>query len=755
MTAGILSMTMLMLNISEGNIVAKSYQEYSNTTKSEIKQRENDGETVLAENNDLGGMQDTFGILKITSPNQEIIELLKSIMCDYIKGNGKPGRNPNKKPKETEKPVVSVQPVGTVEPTVTVEPKVTVEPTAAVEPTVTVEPTATVESTITSDVPYDPMHIRVDTMEDLLAYNEKLDTGAIIETLGYFEKGDGGGAKYEIANKGNGKKFSTCTTAVGQHANLVVENEYINMKQLGAGACEQITYNTSDIVYNDDAARINEAIELVKDGKNGVIYFPEGEYRCASKIKVNGSNYTIKGDGNKSILYTDNGYRTADEHFFTIVSANNITLDGIRVEARETWKVAYYRQCSILYASDIQILNCEFSVKENVIAYDGNADKQYTNVTLYTGWHNITVDNCLLEQMGCVERGACIGIIDMWSEGCSNVSVTNCIMKQNGHDEMLGIFTKTGENAAIRDVYIANNQMYTCSAENVSNKTMAITIAYDDSKVIDNVVFKDNYVKAEIPSNLMTFGKISNCVIEDNEFDVVSTKGNTGVLFDTRTGVTVKNNNIRVRSENNAKLGQVFKRYGEFIENKVDCDCYVYSFMYQGGTARDNSILLKKGCHSIAIDPKEFSGNEVTVEENMNNIAHYENLGSDSLISDNVIHYLYDDSEVYSEENIGFKGYAVYAGFHANMNNFTVTFTKNTVHAPNVVKSNKGMLCYGLDDETPQKFIIKDNKVEAYKWIRNLYGQSLEGVTYEGNVDMKGRTYSIEDLLVMYFTSVK
>ena len=77
-----------------------------------------------------------------------------------------------------------------------------------------------------------------------------------------------------------------------------------------------------------------------------------------------------------------------------------------------------------------------------------------------------------------------------------------------------------GTTAAIQDVRIAGNKMYTASASNVSSKTMAITFAYDDSKAIDNLVFEDNYVEAKLPSNFMTFGELTNCIVRNNEFNV-------------------------------------------------------------------------------------------------------------------------------------------------------------------------------------------------------------------------------------------
>lgn len=589
----------------------------------------------------------------------------------------------------------------------------------------------------------------VENVSDIEKLNKVYESGTVIRTLGFYKKGDGGAATYEIANRSNEADYANFVTKTGQHVNYVVENNTINMKQLGAGVCEENNNGTVTKTDNDDAKRLNVAIELIDDYENGTIYFPAGEYRCASKVYIGGDNYTIKGSGNKSILYTDNGYQ-GDEHFLTVLG-DSITLDGFRVEARETKWVPYYRQCSVMFASNINILNCEFSVQENVISYNKSRDRQYTNITLYTGWHNVTIDNCVMEQMGCVERGACLGIIDMWSNGCSGASVTNCTMRQNAHDEMIGIFTKTGANASISDIYIANNKMYTASASNVSKKTMAITMAYDESKQISNIRFVNNYVKAEVPSNFMTFGSLADCVIKDNVFDIVHTGSSYGgVMFDARTGVTVENNKINISSDvKNGGIMQIFKRDGVFKNNDVNCECYVYAGSYMGGKLIGNNIKLEKGCHAVAITPEEFKENNVTVTGKVDNFIHYDGLEYDSIISGNEFDYDYDDSkdEIYPSNGGSF----IYAGFHAGINGHTVTVTSNKIQTSNQVTSkNKSLLCYGVGNTEPQTFRFKDNQVGLYRWVRSLYGQNMEKVTLENNYDKAGNSITKDEYTVFF-----
>lgn len=581
--------------------------------------------------------------------------------------------------------------------------------------------------------------ITVDTLQDLKNLQEVYPAGAKIYTKGYYEAGDGGAATYEVAYRSSGGYFSSLTTKTGQHVNFVIENKTINLLQFGAGRCKAMIDNVTDLTDNDDAARLNEAIGLIDKYDDGVIEIPEGELRCASKVYIGGDHYKIVGKGKTSILYTDNGYQ-GDEHFLTVVG-KDITLDNFRVEARETKWVPYYRQCSVMFASDIQILNCEFSVKKNVIAFNGNTDRQYTNITLYTDWHNVKIDNCFMEQMGCVERGACLGLLDIWSNGCTNAKVTNCTMIQNAHDEMLGIFTASNKDSAgIKNVIIENNKMYSASAPNVSKKTMVMTVAYDSSKNISDIYFRKNYMEVSIPSNMMTFGSLQNCVIEDNKFVVNNPyTSRANVLFDGRKGVTIKNNDITMSG--NGGFGTVVKNDTVFENNTVNSDVNVSMIAYKGTVVRDNKFYMNKGVYEVARSPKEFVNNYLETRDGIiNNFFHYDSISYNSDVTDNTIIYDYDDTG--NDKGLAFSNALVYAGFHAGLNNNTITFSRNTIKAT-CEQKNKSVLAYGYGDETPQTFIIEDNKLDKFYDVRSIYYQK-GNVVFNNNVDADGNLLDLD-----------
>jgi len=598
----------------------------------------------------------------------------------------------------------------------------------------------------------DSEYLVFDTVKDMLNYNYKLKFGTILETKGYYSVGDGGAAKYEVAVRGTGAKFSSLVMPTGQHINMIIENDFINMKTLGAGNCVSVNNGNTNRVDNDDSKRFNEAVSLMANNNGGTIYFPQGEYRCASKVNVGGSNITIKGAGkDKTVIYTDNGY-DGDEHFITVAAADHILIEDLKVEARETVKVGYYRQCSVMFASYVTIQNCLFNVQNNVIK-DNNTDKQYTNITFYTGWHHVKVDNCQLYQMGAVERGACVGVIDMWSNGCEDAVITNCEMHQNAHDELMGIFALRKATAAIDGVYVANNKMYTSSACGVSNKTMAMTVAYDDSNNVKNVVIENNYFKAEVPSNFMTFGTIDNCLVQNNTFEIVHTMTTSGTVMDAKKGVTIKNNKIKVTTQNGSGVQSLFKGAATFENNDVDVDCYCYFGAYCGSKLKNNKMVFRGAMHGIAADPELVLENDITVYGKLDNMFHISGLAFDCVMKENTINYLYYEKDEETNYPLAFNGAVIYAGFHAGIQGYTVNFSNNTVNAPNCSAINKHVLSHGTGDSTPQNIIIENNKLEKYIYVRSIYGKT-ENITFNNNKTVAGDEIDYEKVSVRFLDKV-
>jgi hypothetical protein len=62
-------------------------------------------------------------------------------------------------------------------------------------------------------------------------------------------------------------------------------------------------YNLKTDGKEDATATIQKAIDDAKSANNGsIVYFPKGKYKISDTLKVSGSNYTLQGSGNQSIL---------------------------------------------------------------------------------------------------------------------------------------------------------------------------------------------------------------------------------------------------------------------------------------------------------------------------------------------------------------------------------------------------------------------------------------------------------------------
>ena len=211
--------------------------------------------------------------------------------------------------------------------------------------------------------------LELPTAIELQKYNVKLNNGVKITTRGYYEENDGGAATYITALRSNKKTYSTMRTGTGQNVNYELQNLTINIRQFGAGHCTQITTGNENTLcpnnswqpaeiekyeLNDDQPRFLEAMDMLSENNNDntletKIIVPAGEYRSGKQFSIGRTKLTIVGerdtDGKcKSIIYTDNGYETWQEFFFSVWGSHYTTVDSLRIEARETKTARYYRQ---------------------------------------------------------------------------------------------------------------------------------------------------------------------------------------------------------------------------------------------------------------------------------------------------------------------------------------------------------------------------------------------------------------------------
>lgn len=625
----------------------------------------------------------------------------------------------------------------------------------------------------------------------------------------------------------------------------------INIRQLGAGHCTQINDRSKNADYtdNDDVARFEDAMNVIYDWydehpeQRVTIYFPAGEYRMGSSFGPVVSYLNFIGDtdiltsdlsaidenkitrtknsygwetharskdaSKRTVLYTDNG-GSYGEAQFSIWDCSHFYMRGITMECRKTKRVSHTTERMVYIAGDLQNLTseddaiqditiegCEIYVDENCHKDDGNLDRQFTSVTVYSGVKNATIKNNLLVNMSGVERGACYGVFDFWGNGdaekeiggTEDILLEGNIMYHNCHDESGGIFT-TGHPQAqkpecyVHRVTIRGNEMHPMSS-NASSRTMCFTMAYAVSFNIRDVLFENNHVIADFPSKLMTTGNfdvdknrksgdfvdsegnVYGLVVRNNTFDICQ-HWNNSYVFEASRYAWIHDNTINIikgADGTPATCGSIFQGKAAYDNNIVtdeaDGTCSAGGLAYMAGRLRNNTVTMHGHIGSIASATFDVRNNTITLNKRLSVMFNNPDVSSDITISGNTINYNIsagtseDDTSMDFIENrdSGWQHTHVLSlGRYGTKDNeyqtYTVNFTNNTILAPDAQDNDKHVLYSKFPDYDPNNINIKNNKLEKFTWVRSQMGALPHGtLTYSGNVDANGNAleFSMEE----------
>ena len=122
---------------------------------------------------------------------------------------------------------------------------------------------------------------------------------------------------------------------------------------------------------------------------------PQGQYKCTNEIQLNYSKLNFVGEGNKSVIFTDNDYRKGlgyAEFFFSVWGATDLYMADFYVEAREVNGYNYMRQMAFVYCDNVYTYRVNLNVPQEAFSKDYHVDKQYSSLTYYSGNKNMTLD---------------------------------------------------------------------------------------------------------------------------------------------------------------------------------------------------------------------------------------------------------------------------------------------------------------------------------------------------------------------------
>lgn len=531
------------------------------------------------------------------------------------------------------------------------------------------------------------------TVENLSEAN--LKSGSYVRTKGYYNEGDLGAACYLISDK---KEEGAIKLVNGLYANIQPD-VYTDKDGTKWLVCNVRQFGAKGDGIEEDEAAINAASTCVgklvngEDKKNncdrGLVYLPKGQYKIANQVGFSYSNLSFVGAGDDSVLFTDNDYRDEegyDEFLFTCWGANNMYFGQFRIEAREVDLYHYMRQFVILYSDTVYLYQVDLIIPQSTYGSYYFEDKQYSNFCCYTGNKNITVDDCKMEQMSGTYRGANIGVLDIWSAGEENITIMNCELYGNARDEQVGFFSKNDENAFVKHVNFINNTMHSVQLKYVDiigNRTMCFSIAYADSKNIEDIRIAGNHFICETDSKFMTFGNLKKCRVENNIIEVKCTYATWSMLFDSSNqntdDIKIDQNDIYITSDDGKGRGNITGGKLVLSNNRILTDVdLIYGVL--GPEIRNNEIIALKTIGTIG-ENSNVVGNTIrlynglgSIGSNRNQVAIY----SGTVEND----YSFSNNKIY--DYLRYKDYQIYRSLLKLDGDFNkLTVSRNEFYFPN------------------------------------------------------------------------
>lgn len=258
-----------------------------------------------------------------------------------------------------------------------------------------------------------------DTVADMKAATNLID-GSFAETYGFYSVNDSGAAKYKVRTITNDDvvddAFIIELADDSLIAELIIENETLNMKQVGAKPDDN-TYNNTPLLL--------KAIEKADTTKIlSKIFYPVGKYYFATtvdlvnnnlnlnSIEIYGTSTTTLTDSNSATIFKYTGTHT----LLDIINTDDTKIHDIRFEGNRT------NNC-------INSLNCNNSYFYNLYLKDfvRNITLEGNNQYIYIKNNTIILDvnNAIGVNVGGINAANDIGSIYIQDNHFDNGSLTS------------------------------------------------------------------------------------------------------------------------------------------------------------------------------------------------------------------------------------------------------------------------------------------------------------------------------------------
>ncbi len=519
--------------------------------------------------------------------------------------------------------------------------------------------------------------------------NEALnkDVGTFVLTKGYNTAYDGGNACYKVLESLKTNDYIITNEDNTKCLKYITYNSIINIKQMG--------YKDNEVL-DEYVNKFTEKINL----KN--LFVNKGTYKVISNFNVDVSDksyYSYEAN-----IYSDDDYNKDGGIngclFYVFNNIKNIIINGfdLKININKKLKSPLLGLVSARDIDGLKIYNCSFYLPNEASIYPSSGI-----IDFFTGWQNVEIKNCHLENHSSTVGGGGLGFRDILKRNCKNAIVENNYIYSNCKDEVIAVFSggdtslypnETG-GGSIDNVIFKNNTIEGGKPnDDIGPRVVGLTVGYQLSPVT-NVVFIDNDIKMYSANYLLLYGKTDTLTFKNNNVLIDSSyQEKLYTLFwhnthaDEAFNIIVENNYFE--TINNSTIRTVSETDKEFSFINNTCNFNLVARLFDSLSIYENNNFIIdtiSGCiyHNI----KEVKNNKITVKK-LNVVYELYNL---NLKNDIMI--------IEDEINVSSTGanFMMFNGNDIRFNNHTITFKKIKCNIEKV-ESKYYYLAY---DTTPVK----------------------------------------------------
>lgn len=463
---------------------------------------------------------------------------------------------------------------------------------------------------------------------------------------------------------------------------------------------------------NDDSTLFN--IVFNNSQKYGINYLilDNGSYLCQNRLNIDSNNgFTIIGNNSNIIVddkYNDEKY---NEFFFSITYSNDILISKINILYEMKRAINGIKtQLSVHSSNNIEIVDSNFNIPNDTLLLDSK-DREFTNMDLYTNWHNVIINRCIFNNICDSNAGGSLWIRDFHGLGSSDVKVLNSSFYKIAHDEILAVFMGSIENVLIK------NNKFIVPDDLESSSVMNFTLGSNSSSKADNIIFENNEIDTSSTGGLFwTNG--TNIIIRNNKIKAHLSKKSTNNyrLFEGKKDryiTLIENNEIFIDSYLDDYSFQVhlFNNVNEVINNTISSNLKLTDVFINTNTIRNNEIVLNCNTDFLSYNVNEFNSNKVAINDKIGSIfRYYKNEFSDNKsIINNEFNYRFDELESES--------YFIMLN-DLKMNGYQVIIKNNTLYS-NIINEKSRLLFFAPIDDNIQVSSFINNNINGYNYSNN------------------------------------